>query len=33
MKTFSFEVAHGYEILKGYVEAETENDARKKDIK
>lgn len=30
MKTFSFEVAHGYEILKGYVEAETENDARKK---
>ena len=30
MKTFSFEVAHGYEILKGYVEAETENDAREK---
>lgn len=29
MRTFSFEVAHGYNILKGYVEAETENDARK----
>ena len=27
MKTFNFEVAHGYDVLKGFVEAETEEDA------
>lgn len=27
MKTFNFEVAHGYDALKGFVEAETEEDA------
>lgn len=27
---FGFEVAHGYEILKGYVEAKDKNDAVQK---
>lgn len=27
MKTFNFEVAHGYDVLKGFVETETKEDA------
>lgn len=30
MKTFGFEVAHGYQILKGCVSAENKDDAIKK---
>lgn len=30
IKTFGFEVAHGYEILKGYVSAENKDSAIKK---
>lgn len=30
MNTYGFEVAHGYEILKGVVEAESESQARDK---
>lgn len=28
MKTYRFEVAHGYEVLRGYVEAKDESQAR-----
>ena len=28
MSTYGFTVAHGYEILKGFVEAESESQAR-----
>lgn len=28
MNTYGFTVAHGYEILKGFVEAESESQAR-----
>ena len=30
MDTYGFEVAHGYEIRKGFVEAESESQARDK---
>lgn len=30
MNNYGFEVAHGYEILKGYVSAENKEDAEKK---
>lgn len=30
MDTYGFEVAHGYEVLKGFVEAENESQARDK---
>lgn len=30
MKTFGFEVAHGYEIWKGFVTADNEKEAEKK---
>ena len=30
MKTFGFEVAHGYEVLKGVVDANSKEDAKTK---
>lgn len=30
MQSFGFEVAHGYQILKGYVTAKTKEEAEKK---
>ena len=30
MDTYGFEVAHGYEVRKGFVEAESESQARDK---
>ena len=30
MKTYSFEVAHGYELWEGYVVAESKEEAEKK---
>ena len=30
MNSYSFEVAHGYQILKGYVSAENKKEARQK---
>lgn len=28
MQTYMFEVAHGYQILKGYIDSRTEEEAR-----
>ena len=30
MKSYNFEVAHGYDVLKGFVEAESKEEAIKK---
>lgn len=30
MKSYGFEVAHGYDILKGYVTAESKDEAERK---